>query len=212
RRARARFARLGCDRLEIWLAELLRARERIEMLRQVSARWILEATLLDLCRAETSIGLEELQARLLALEARLAGGTSRPATIPAPAKPRAAEQAAPAAAAPPARSEEWPALLGMLEAEARTLGEILRAKGKLESRGPGAATIRLAALREDERAIVAEPRNARLVSSALSRIVGAPCQASLVIGEAGGPPKRSSADLFTRQVAESFGGKIEEES
>lgn len=212
-RARERFERVGCERLEIWLAELLRARERIEILKQVSARWILEAALLDLCRAETSMGIEELQARLLALEARLAGGVARPpapAALQAPAKPRVAE-IVPAPAAPSTRSEEWPALLGMLEGEARTLGEILRARGKLESRGPGVATIRLAGLREEERAIVAEPRNARLVSSALSKILGAPCHASLVFGEAG-PPKRPSADLFTRQVAESFGGKIVEEA
>jgi hypothetical protein len=128
------------------------------------------------------------------------------APAPAPAKPRAAE-----APAPPPRSEEWPALLAAVESEARTLGEILRARGRLENRGPGVATIRLTGLREEERAIVAEPRNARLVSAALSKIAGEPCQASLILADAAAP-KRPSADLFTRQVAESFGGKIVEEA
>lgn len=240
RRAHERFERLGCDRLEIWLAELLRARERIELLKNVSARWILEATLLDLCRADTSMPLEELQERLLALEARLAGGVAPPSApappfagaagaaplprrsadvhqgemrsgAPAPAQPRAAAVARPGPASPSARSEEWQSLLEALEAEARTIGEILRARGKLESRGPGVATIRLTGLREEERAIMAEPRNARIVSAALSKLAGAPCEASLVFAEASSP-KRPSADLFTRQVAESFGGKIVEEA
>ncbi|HZO08527.1 MAG TPA: DNA polymerase III subunit gamma/tau [Myxococcota bacterium] len=219
-RARERFDRLGCERIENFLAELLRARERIELLKSVSARWILEAALLDLCRPETSLPLEELQERLLALEVRLSGGAAPRAAVPAPAtaapaaapaRPRPPPPPAAAPAAPPARSEEWPRLLEVLEAEARTIGEILRARGKLESRGPGAATIRLTGLRDEERAIVAEPRNARIVSAALSRIVGSPCEASLVVADAGAP-KRTASDLFTRQVAESFGGKIVEEA
>ena len=218
RRARERFDRLGSDRIEAWLSELLRARERMELLRSVSARWILELTLLDLCRSETSMPLDELQGKLLALESRLAGGAAAPTTAARPAsstpaapRPPATAPTAPAApAAPAARSDEWSRLLEALEAEARSVGEILRARGKLEGRTGGVATIRLAGLRDEERAILAEPRNARIVSTVLSRIVGSPCEASLVHAEAG-PAKRSSADLFTRQVAESFGGKIVEE-
>jgi len=234
RRARERFERFGCDRIEIWLGELLRARERIELLKSVFPRWILEATLLDLCRAETSLPLDALEERLLALEARLGGAAppmhsahsahSAPApsatAAPAPAAPpsRAAPSLPRAPAAPPARapgrsggSDEWSALLAALESEARTLGDVLRARGRLEAREPGRATIRLTGLREDERAILAEPRNARIVSAALSRIAGERTEAAFAFAEVNAP-KKTSTDLFTRQVADSFGGKIVEET
>jgi DNA polymerase-3 subunit gamma/tau len=79
-----RARRLGPDRLQLWLEELLHARERMELLPQ-QARIVLEVTLLDLCRPETTLPLHQLEQRLLALEARLAsGGPPRPPLAPAP--------------------------------------------------------------------------------------------------------------------------------
>jgi DNA polymerase-3 subunit gamma/tau len=231
-RMRARFERLSCDRIQVWLAELLRARERIELLKGVSARLVLETALLDLCRAETSLPLAEIAERLLALEARLETGAPQGRMAPAvrpsgdlarePARaptasvlvPRAGETDAssrttrrePAATAVP---DTWDRLLAALDGEVRTIGEILRAHGRLEGPASGRAVIRLSGLRQDERALVCEPRNTRIVSVALTKIFGHPVEASLQVAEAPAG-KRTDADLFTQGVAATFEGKIVE--
>ena len=69
----ARGKAIGARRLETWLTELLAARERMRLLPS-HARLILEVTLLDLCRSESSLSLDEIAARLAALEAQLGGG------------------------------------------------------------------------------------------------------------------------------------------
>jgi DNA polymerase-3 subunit gamma/tau len=69
-RMKARAERLGVERLQTWLEELLQARERMRLV-PTHARLILEVTLLDLARPETSLSLSELAARLAALEERL---------------------------------------------------------------------------------------------------------------------------------------------
>ena len=225
---RARFERLGADRIEVWMAELLRARERIELLKAVPPRLILEATLLDLCRAEASIPLMEIAERLLALEARLGSGgpvqASSPArptasahsTAPAPQVaaqiplPRAGEKPVPARE--PSLGDLWQKLVAKLESEARSMGEILRARGKLESCSGGRATIRLTGLRPDEQALVGEARNARKVSAAATELLGEACEVRLeVAGSASTVPARS-ADLFTQKIVDSFGGRIVEET
>jgi DNA polymerase-3 subunit gamma/tau len=127
-RRAARAARLGVERLQVWLEELLIARERMGQL-ESHARIVLEVTLLDLCRRETALPLEELAARLLALESRLgavsaSGAVLRPAprasappaaapsAVPAPTAARAPERAAarpaPAAAPAPAPARQVP--------------------------------------------------------------------------------------------------------
>ncbi len=97
-----RAKRLGSERVQLWLEELLHARERMELLPQ-QARIVLEVTLLDLCRPETTLPLAQLEQRLLALEARLAGGAPpRPSSAPAsPSAPPARSSAAPAPTAAP---------------------------------------------------------------------------------------------------------------
>ncbi|HJO27774.1 MAG TPA: DNA polymerase III subunit gamma/tau [Planctomycetota bacterium] len=96
----ARAKSLGGDRLEIWLQELLHARERMRLLPS-QARLILELTLLDLLQAETSAPLGELTQRLEALESRLGAAPAAPATS---AAPRAAPAAPPATGRAPAAS------------------------------------------------------------------------------------------------------------
>lgn len=86
-----RAARVGIDRLQIWLEECLGARERIRLLPS-HARLVLEMTLLDLCRPETSVSLSEIESRLSTLAQRL--HSSPPA--------RDAESARDAAPKPPA--------------------------------------------------------------------------------------------------------------
>jgi DNA polymerase-3 subunit gamma/tau len=203
-----RYQRLGCDRTQALLAELLRARERIELLKAVPARLILEATLLDLCRPESSMPLAELEKRLLAFESRLESGRpSVAAAAPAPPRP------VPSAPATPSESlstaDVWNRLLAALDAEARTLADILRARGKLESCADGRALVRLTGLKDDERAIVAENRNTRVVSAALTKLCGRPVEAQLLSSEVVAAAKPAK-DLFTQKVAESFGGRIVE--
>ncbi len=226
---RARFERLGADRLETWMAELLRARERIELLKAVPPRLILESALLDLCRAEASVPFAEIAERLLALEARLGSGVARAAA--APASPAASQAPAPREAPKPVLAREpspsprepspsprepslgdlWQKLVGKLESEARSMGEILRSRGKLESLSGGRATIRLTGLRPDEQALVGEVRNARKVSAAATEVLGEACEVRLeVAGSASAAPARS-ADLFTQKIVDSFGGRIVEE-
>ena len=65
--ARARGERLGAGRLELWMSELVRARERMRLL-PAQERTILELVLLELSRAENTMPLAELVERLRALE------------------------------------------------------------------------------------------------------------------------------------------------
>ena len=93
--------RLGGDRLELWLEELLLARERCERLPR-HARVITELALLELCRKETTQSLATLAERLLALEQR--SGVAAPARTPlapSPADAATLTPAAPRAARPP---------------------------------------------------------------------------------------------------------------
>ena len=68
-----RAKRLGVSRLQIWLEELLAARERMRLL-PAQARLALEVALLDLARPGGDWPLTELESRLLSLEARLSSG------------------------------------------------------------------------------------------------------------------------------------------
>lgn len=58
---------IGGDRLEVWLQELLHARERMRLL-PAHGRVILEVTLLDLCQVDATLPIAEWVARLEALE------------------------------------------------------------------------------------------------------------------------------------------------
>jgi DNA polymerase-3 subunit gamma/tau len=106
---RARAERAGAARLEVWLQELLMARERIGPIHmQPLARVVLEATLLDLCRPAGDLDLGALAERLAALEQRVAGAgpMAPPANVAhpmnVPPQPRAAE---PRPAAPRATAD-----------------------------------------------------------------------------------------------------------
>ncbi len=95
-------SRLGADRLEVMLEELILARERMALLRS-DAHAVLEVALLGLARAEATLPLAELVQRLAALEARLASGVVVPAPPPA-GRPQAAAPPAARTAPPAART------------------------------------------------------------------------------------------------------------
>lgn len=99
RRARLaeRAKRLGPERTQLWLEELLHARERMALLPR-HARIVLEVTLLDLARPAATIPLAQLEQRLLALEARVARGIAASPIAPpvgGPATSTAASTASP---------------------------------------------------------------------------------------------------------------------
>ena len=112
-------ATLGPARLQLWMEELLAARERIENVPSL-ARTVLELTLLELCRDENSVPLALLVQRLAAMEQRLASASARvpqvavapphsadrpqvlrPLAPPEPSTPAPALITRPAAALPP---------------------------------------------------------------------------------------------------------------
>lgn len=80
----ARASALGARRLELWLQELVAARERMRLL-PAQARLVLELVVLELCRPENTMPLDELVRRLEALEGRAdSGGARTPSPSPAP--------------------------------------------------------------------------------------------------------------------------------
>jgi DNA polymerase-3 subunit gamma/tau len=109
-----RARRLGVARLELFLADLLRARERMRLL-PGSERVVLEVALLELCQAEATLPLAELVQRLERLESRLAGGAAPsaalapgPSNSPPPSAPPSAAHSAPRTAPRTARAAAAP--------------------------------------------------------------------------------------------------------
>jgi DNA polymerase-3 subunit gamma/tau len=82
-RLRARGQRLGPERLQAWLEELIAARERMGALPQ-HARLALELALIELCRGDVGLPIAALTERLEALEERLqrAGAGESPHSAP----------------------------------------------------------------------------------------------------------------------------------
>jgi DNA polymerase-3 subunit gamma/tau len=267
-RLRALGTGLGAERVELWLQELLVARERVARL-PGHARTILEVTLLDLCRPETTLGIAEIEARLLGLEARLqAGGspaksvavapaapqvtasepkntgspvdrgdsggeasaqlqthTISPAPAPAPAPEPTAGTEEPQAASPEKRAPEkraprttagvrssgmeaWKRFLAQMAESAPALGVLLERRGKLLEYEAGRAVIELSGLREQERVLVTDRRNQKACSRAFGNVVGEPIEVTLQDGAGTRPGKD---DPYTQQVADLFGGRIEDE-
>jgi len=95
---------IGAERLELWLQELLHARERMRLLPS-HGRLILEVTLLDLCTASQTLPLGEWCDRLEGLERRLLQGGAQPglAAQAAPAPSPASRAVASAPASVPAQ-------------------------------------------------------------------------------------------------------------
>jgi DNA polymerase-3 subunit gamma/tau len=219
----ARAKRLGPDRLEAWLAELLFARERMERLPR-HARIALELTLLDLSRKETTLPLTVIEERLLALEQRLSAAPSAPqapttstsrsapqssfapqATLtPKPPPPRAAPSAPSASAS---SGLAWNALLQGLQPNRPALAEALAKRGKLLALVDGRATIQLGRMSDAERAVIAADGVVVECEAVLSRALGAPTK---VVLEDATQRATGTSDAFTRTVADVFQGQIEE--
>ncbi|MHC4376651.1 MAG: DNA polymerase III subunit gamma/tau [Planctomycetota bacterium] len=241
-RLKALAERLGPERLEAWLSDGIRARERMKLL-PGQERLILQLLLVDWCREPAA----ELVARLSRLEQALAGAEPlattelRPAaprdqptrsqaaaSTPPSAGPRSAPQAAPQAAAPapsaPARSaapapaappkgrDLWNAFLRGLEANrGGALKAVLETFGLPDTDTPGRLTLKLKPLGPAERRQLEDGRNRRLMARTLEQVAGAPCELSVeLLDEAPAPPPPPPVDDYTKEVADLFGGHIED--
>jgi DNA polymerase-3 subunit gamma/tau len=260
-RARAveRAGRIGADRLELWLEELLRARERMRLLPD-QAGLVLESALLALARPESTIPLAELVERVEALSAgtpappvaprsappasskptpparaaapQAPGPTAaEPATTPA-TTPAATPPATPAAPAPSDPASTWRAVVAELRATHGALAELLEAKSRpTDIRVAGSdVTVPLADLSSDEERLARDRRNQASCSRAWSKLAGGSFSVRLAHPstdaspvappsetaqpEAGRSapdmPAAPTKDAFTEEVADLFGGVIED--
>ncbi len=110
---------LGAERLQIWMEDLLAARERMERAPSL-ARTVLELALLELCRDERSLPLSVLVARLAALEQRLGAAPQSTATDTGPGRPPRPEVPRPVAA-PAAAATQAPAPQPATPPQARSI-------------------------------------------------------------------------------------------
>ncbi len=239
--AAARGRRLGPERLEAWMQECLRARERMKLMSGQESL-VLELALLDLARPEATIPLDELVQRLEALERRLAGDA--PAAprkeVPPASAPRAPAAAPPALASPaPSRPSErgrseaglfalWSPFLSELARTHGALATVLERRAgpaALTAEGTGAVSIRLQGLDATEQKLVQDRRNQVATSRAFSRVAGRNLELRFQgagTPAAEGPPSRgaepapasgkAAKDPLTEQAADLFGGVIEEVS
>ncbi|MAF65143.1 MAG: DNA polymerase III, subunit gamma and tau [Planctomycetes bacterium] len=219
---------LGCERVELFLDELLAARDRAGRVAG-EQRLVLELALCELCRPEATLPTGELVARLEALEARLGGAEGGGGGLPPPARkpPAAASRSAPAASAPASRSapvasdsaatrpprgvqtgvaEAWKALLDELAQRLPSLGEVLERRGRLVEMTADRAVVHCDGLREAERVLVSDDRNRKRCSQALSDLLDRTVEVDLV--DLAAVPSGDQDD-FTGQVADLFGGRIE---
>jgi DNA polymerase-3 subunit gamma/tau len=221
--ALARAKRLSGERVELWMQELLHARERMRSF-PGQERLVLELTLLDLCRPESSLPLAELVARLEALEGGASAAAPRVVEAPAPA-PREIRLARPPEPMRPAeaRAPKAPArileeLTQKLAERHGALAELLRTHARI-AMVPGRAgepehvELAFGNLAAGERALVEDRRNQAALRRALTELAGVDLEFCFEGGAKGAPraaPPARPADSFTREVADLFGGVIED--
>jgi DNA polymerase-3 subunit gamma/tau len=229
--AAERGRRLGSARLELWLQELLRARERARIL-PGQERIVLELCLLELARSEHTLPLAELVQRLEALEQRLAGGpaptrvaTARAAApgastpAAAPVSPPGAFPAAPPrgqevvrSASPRAATGRWNDFVGELRKTHGALAALLEQHGADSlAEESGQLCLRLPGLSPEEQRLVSDKRNQRACGEAAARVFGRPLVFAL--GGDGPPPSepaRRNADPLTQRLIQDYEGTVEE--
>ncbi len=133
--------------------------------------------------------------------------TPEPAPTPEPATPRRRPAAAFAGAVRSSNSEAWTRFIEALRVQAGALAEVLERHGRLVELDGGRAVVRFTHLRQADRPLVTEKRNQNICSRVFSEILEEKIEVRLEDG-AEVPP--GGADLFTKEVADLFGGRIEE--
>jgi len=231
--AAERGRRLGAERLELMLQELLRARERLRWLAG-QERTVVELCLLDLSRAESTLPLSELVQRMESLERRLAGAPEAPRAPRAAAAPTqpAPPQSAPAAAvaspaAVPVRAPSpeppgaaaarpagtWESFLADLGKTHGALSTLLGKHGPtLLEESEGRLRVRAAGLSGEEQRLLGDKRNQRAVEQAWGRAFGRALALELT-GAAARPAVERVVqvqDPLTQRVQQHFEGTVEE--
>ena len=255
--ASERAGRLGAERIELLMQELLRARERMRRL-PGQERLILEVTLLDLAREETTLPIAAIEQRLGELARAIAAGEGTVAPRPVAARPAPRQSAAPKPpeapretrtpepapvrdpsepnASPPTPSasspgpdaaspgEQWDAMLERLRSSHGTLVEVLERYGRVRDENGGGLIVRFTGLDRAERKLVEDRRHRAACAGMLERLAGHPLEvhwelpaeepsAPSVPAPTAGKSKRtpaSSSDGLTKEVADLFGGAIED--
>ena len=260
--AAARGRRLGAERLELMMQELLRARERMRLLAG-QERLVLEVALLELARPESTVSLAELEERLAQLARTIGAGTGGPppAAPRSPAPPRApasaasslatsaatsAGRAAPPAppaptgairppAASPAASpvgskgggSVWEPFLEALRGGHGALADLFTHQARLVAEEEDDTfTLHTGPLSRSARKLVEDRRNRSACVRCLTQVVGRPVVLRWDQPDEGGTAapapapgagtslgkSASRSDEFTQEVADLFGGSIEEMS
>jgi hypothetical protein len=227
--AAERGRRLGAERLELMLQELLRARERLRLL-PGQERLVLELCLLELARAEQTLPLVELVQRLEALERRLGAGPAsarapEPRELaPAPSARAAAPARAPAPATRPAEvlqpaharagaDGRWEAFLAELRRTHGALADVLARHGAQRlDESSGGLSLALAGLTPEEERLVGDKRNQRACGEAAAKLFGRPLV--LVLGADAARPapesQRAGPDPLTQRMVQDYEGTVEE--
>ncbi|MEM1453450.1 MAG: hypothetical protein AAGI22_30380, partial [Planctomycetota bacterium] len=104
-------------------------------------------------------------------------------------------------------ADRWQGFLRSLEAMSPAVAELIGRKGALVRDSDGVAPLKLRDLSEDERAMIADRRNARSIQAAFAEATGGTIRLKLEVHD---PARRGDADPFTNEIAELFGGRIEE--
>ncbi len=212
-----RAERLSHETLELWLDELLHAKDRMRLLPS-HERFFLELALLELGREESTLSLAAIAQRLEALEARLGAPVREPASKPSPA-PAAASAPRPVevtpqpptpAPAPPATPREvWERVIDVLAGNQGSLAEVLRLRTRLVSLEGDEAVLRLTdGIEDGERRLLEGKRNVGAVARAFREVTG---RETRVVTEAHEKPPPPEKDEFTQEVADLFGGVVEED-
>ncbi len=219
-------ATLGPQKLQLWMEDLLAARERMEDAPSL-ARTVLELALLELCRDEKSVPLSVLVQRLTALEQRLGvaqvASPARAATLsetqkPAAVKPQVLRPTPPPAARTTSNSAvravvghkpAWDGFLTRISAEDASLGALLLRRGQLVDIDAERVHIQLRELRAEERATLAAADVAQRCARVFELVLGSRVA---VVFEDVAQRQSGEKDAFTRSVAELFEGKIEDKS
>src|SRR5262245_10059290 len=230
--AAERGRRLGAERLELWLHELLRARERLRLL-PGQERTVLELCLLELARHEQTLPLSELVQRLEALERRLGGATASArvpeARGPAPAPSTRATPAAPSpvslGSSPPKPSAtvqpagaragsggRWEDFLAELVKTHGALADVLARRGAAPEESGERLVLRLGGLTPEEERLVNDKRNQRACAEAATRVFGR----ALVLASGGSATRpaaespRAGLDPLTQRMVQEDEGTVEE--
>ena len=183
--------KIGGARAELWLTDLLSARERLRLL--------------------PALGRVILEAALLAPEPPPAAPREQRAPAPAPAPQRGQAPRKAASSAQRVRSnsaqDAWVGFLEELKGVSPSLEQVINRRGSLLKFEGARALIELRDMRDDERGQAMDRRSGRQINKAFSAAIGREVEVELQDAAATAP---GTEDAFTRDVRDQFDGRIDD--